>query len=52
MLLRKSSKVWTFIAPREYFTCAHWNNLMLRDIVVESKANTSLSMLILGIEVS
>ena len=46
----KSSNVWIFTAPRQYLPCAQLNNLILKDIVVESSANTSLSILTLGME--
>jgi hypothetical protein len=44
----KSSNVWIFTAPREYLPLAQLKSLMLKDIVVESNANTSLSISTLG----
>jgi len=49
MLPRKSMRVCIFIAPREYLPSAQVNKLILTDIVVESKANISLSRSRLGI---
>ena len=48
ILPRKSINVRTLTAPREYFPSAHVKRLMLQEIVVESNANISLSMSILG----
>ena len=44
----KSSNVWIFTAPREYLPLARLKSLMLKDIVVESNANTSLSISTFG----
>src|SRR5690554_7305258 len=44
----RSSNVWIFTAPREYLPLAQLKNLMLKDIVVESNANTSLSISTFG----
>jgi hypothetical protein len=52
MLPLKSSKVWTFIAPLEHLPGAQLNSFILKDMVVESKAKTSLSISILGIGLS
>src|SRR3546814_2864756 len=40
MLPLRSNNVWTFMAPREYFPGAQLNSFRLREIVVESRANT------------
>ncbi|HUX56167.1 MAG TPA: hypothetical protein VMV77_04290 [Bacteroidales bacterium] len=52
MLPFKSSIVCIFIAPLEYFPLAQLNSFILKDIVVESKAKTSLSISTLGIGLS
>src|SRR3546814_5875581 len=49
MLPLRSNNVWTFMAPREYFPGAQLNSFRLREIVVESRANTSFSTSIFGI---
>src|SRR5690606_7299006 len=49
MLRLRSRSAWIFTAALEYFPGAHWNRARLSEIVVESKAKTSLSKLILGI---
>src|SRR5690606_3869135 len=48
-LPRRFNRVWIFIAPREYFPGAQLNSLRLREIVVESNANTSFWISMFGI---
>src|SRR5690554_7563809 len=48
----RSSNVAIFTAPREYLPLAQLKSLMLKDIVVESNANTSLSISTFGIGLS
>ncbi len=51
MLPLRSNNVWILTAPLEYFPGAQVNSFRLREIVVESNANTSLTMSTLGISV-